>query len=82
MEVSRSEVRGAKTRTFLFGNGRVPGSPMQTGQMLLFGRLGLYLVEQLQYALVSEASWQCTSIPMTASYFSRTCIVDMHVNHH
>lgn len=46
---------------------------MQTGQMLLLGRLGLYLVEQLQYALVSDESWQCTSMPITGSYRSSTC---------
>jgi len=44
----------ASSTTFLFGTGSDPGSPMQTGHMLLFGTFEFFFVEQLQYALVSD----------------------------
>ena len=53
--------------TALFNTGSTPGSPVQTGQMLVLGGSFQESALQEQKILVVVLSWMWVSRPMTAS---------------
>ena len=57
----------AYSATFLFNTGRLPGMPVQTGQVWVLGSAPNF-VEQPQKIFVLVESSMCTSKPMTVSY--------------
>jgi hypothetical protein len=57
----------AYSSTFSLSTGRVPGRPMQTGSIWVFGGAPK-AVALLEKILERVLSWQCTSSPITASY--------------
>ena len=52
----------------LFGVGRVPGWPVQIGQMFVFGVCSSGLFKQAQNILLLVLSSICTSIPIIGVY--------------
>ena len=59
--------RTALSITAWFGTGSTPGSPVHTGQMLLFGSAPHESARQLQKILLCVLSWMWVSSPMIAS---------------
>src|SRR5208283_2355922 len=70
-QLSANEASVANSTAFSFRTGNAPGSPRQTGQMLVFGSAPNRLA-QPQNALVAVSSCTCTSRPITGSYFAKT----------
>src|SRR5271154_5349340 len=60
----------ANSTARLLSTGSAPGSPRQTGQMLVFGGAPNF-AEQLQKAFVRVSSCTWTSSPITGSYLVR-----------
>src|SRR5690242_3191916 len=66
-QFNASAVRSTCSTAFLFGTGRLPGKPRQTGQHWVFGEAP-NAVLQPQNILLAVNNSACTSIPMTVSY--------------
>src|ERR1035437_1287709 len=68
VQFSASAALTAITTASRFSTGRAPGSPRQTGQVLVLGGAP-NLVVQPQKIFERVSNWQWTSRPMTGSYF-------------
>src|SRR4029079_19346454 len=65
--------RMAKSIAFLFITGKVPGCAKETALMFVFGALPKEVLSP-QNNLLLVNNCVCTSRPITASYFSESCM--------
>src|SRR5689334_1028137 len=71
VQFSAMEAFTAMATASRFSTGSAPGIPRQTGQVCAFAGAPNF-VEQPQKIFECVSSWQCTSSPMTGSYFCLT----------
>src|SRR5437016_12660 len=77
-QFSASAVRSTCSTAALFGTGRLPGSPRQTGQHWVFGGAPNSVL-QPQNILLAVSSSACTSMPMTGSYLVAVVVISSPV---
>ncbi len=73
-----SPIRTAYSTTRSLSTGSVPGCPRLIGSTFVFGSAPYAAGSGLK-AFVAVESWQCTSSPMTASYFSSDMALSVRV---
>ena len=71
MQFSARPILMAHSTPLALTTGSAPGSPSETGSMLVFGSAPKW-AEEVENIFVSVASSTCTSRPITGSYFSST----------